>query len=132
MKYPLVRDLAAWGLPVRLTCGVLGVAAQPRYRWLKDSVCQRDLDYAYLVNELVDLHHDDSEFGYRFLADEVKDRGHVVSETRVHKLCRTHQIGVYADIRRSQVRRVRCTHRLNPPFVAQTSVERFDPAVLPG
>ena len=92
MKSPLVRDLAAQGFPVRLTCGVLGVAAQPYYRWLKDPVCQRDLEDAYLVNELVDLHHDDPEFGYRFLADEVKDRGHVVSETRVHKLCRTHRI----------------------------------------
>jgi hypothetical protein len=92
MKYPLVRDLAAQGFPVRLTCGVLGVAAQPYYRWLKDPICQRDLDDAYLVNELVDLHHDDPTFGYRFLADEVKDLGHVVSETRVHKLCRTHRI----------------------------------------
>jgi hypothetical protein len=92
MKYPLVRDLAAQGFPVRLTCGVLGVAAQPYYRWLKDPICQRDLDDAYLVNELVDLHDDDPTFGSRFLADEVKDRGHLVSETRVHKLCRTHRI----------------------------------------
>jgi transposase InsO family protein len=92
MKYPLVRDLAAQGFAVRLTCGVLGVAAQPYYRWLKDPICQRDLDDAYLVNELVDRHRDDPTFGYRFLADEVKDLGHVVSETRVRKLCRTHRI----------------------------------------
>ena len=92
MKYPLVRDLAAEGFPVRLTCGVLSIAPQPYYRWLAGPICARDLDDAYLVNALVDAHRDDPPFGYRFLADEVKDRGHRVSETRVHKLCRSHQI----------------------------------------
>ena len=28
MSYPLVRDLAAEGIPVRLTCGVLGHSTQ--------------------------------------------------------------------------------------------------------
>jgi putative transposase len=92
MRYPLVRDLAAEGFPVRLTCGVLNIAAQPYYRWLRSPICPRDLADAYLVNELVDLHRDDPPFGYRFLADGVKDRGHRVSETRVHKLCRAHRI----------------------------------------
>jgi len=31
---PLVRDLAAEGIPVRLTCGVLGFSAQAYYAWL--------------------------------------------------------------------------------------------------
>jgi transposase InsO family protein len=92
MKYPLVRDLAAEGFPVRLTCGVLELAAQPYYRWLKNPVCDRDYDDAYLANELVDLHEDDPTFGYRFLADELHDRGHEASETRVHKLCRRHRL----------------------------------------
>ncbi len=34
MSYPLVRDLAAEGIPVRLTCGVLGHSAQAYYAWL--------------------------------------------------------------------------------------------------
>ena len=92
MKYPLVRDLADEGFPVRLTCGVLNIAPQPYYRWLRSPLCRRDLEDAYLVNELVDAHRDDPTFGYRFLADEVKDRGHATSETRVHKLCRSHRI----------------------------------------
>jgi hypothetical protein len=33
MKFPLVRDLAARGFPVRLTCGVLGFSAQAFYKW---------------------------------------------------------------------------------------------------
>ena len=40
MKYPLVRELAAEGFPVRLTCGVLKLAPQPYYRWLKSPVCR--------------------------------------------------------------------------------------------
>ncbi len=34
MSYPLVRDLAAEGIPVRLTCGVLGCSPQAYYAWL--------------------------------------------------------------------------------------------------
>ena len=32
--YPLVRDLAADGIPVTVTCRVLKIARQPYYRWL--------------------------------------------------------------------------------------------------
>ena len=32
MMFPLVRDLAAEGFPVRLTCGVLGFSAQAFYK----------------------------------------------------------------------------------------------------
>ena len=35
MSYPLVRDLAAEGIPVRLTCGVLGHSRQAYYAWLE-------------------------------------------------------------------------------------------------
>ncbi len=43
MSYPLIRDLAAEGIPVRLTCGVLGHSAQAYYAWLAAPVSQRDL-----------------------------------------------------------------------------------------
>lgn len=33
MMYPLVRELAADGVPVTVTCRVLGIARQPFYRW---------------------------------------------------------------------------------------------------
>jgi len=33
MMFPLVRDLAAEGIPVRLTCGVLGFSPQAFYEW---------------------------------------------------------------------------------------------------
>ncbi len=87
MSYPLVRDLAAEGVPVRLTCGVLGHSTQAYYRWLRQPVSQRDLDDAYFTNMLIDAYADDPEFGYRLLADELELAGHKVGERRVWRLC---------------------------------------------
>ena len=33
MRYPLVRDLAAEGIPVAVTCRVLGFSKQAFYKW---------------------------------------------------------------------------------------------------
>jgi transposase InsO family protein len=87
MRFPLVRDLAAEGFPVRLTCGVLGFSAQAYYRWLARPVSDRDLEDAYVTNALVDFHRDDPAFGYRFLADELDRAGITVGERRVWRLC---------------------------------------------
>ena len=87
MSYPLVRDLAAEGIPVRLTCGVLGHSRQAYYAWLANPVSRRELEDAYLTNALIDAHGDDPEFGYRFLADELELLGHDVGERRVWRLC---------------------------------------------
>ena len=90
--YPLVQDLAAEGFPVRLTCGVLGFSTQAFYKWQAKPICQRDLDDAHLVNDIVDIHADDPEFGYRFIDDELERAGHEVGEGRVQRLCREHKI----------------------------------------
>lgn len=87
MSYPLVRDLAAEGIPVRLTCGVLGHSRQAFYAWLANPISWRELEDAYLTNALIDAHGDDPEFGYRFLADELERAGHHVGERRVWRLC---------------------------------------------
>jgi transposase InsO family protein len=87
MSYPLVRDLAAEGIPVRLTCGVLGFSAQAYYQWKAQPVSDRDWADAHLINALVDAHHDDPAFGYRFLADELDRAGINIGERRVWRLC---------------------------------------------
>ena len=87
MSFPLVRDLAAEGFPVRLTCGVLGFTAQAYYKWLANPVSARDLQDAYLTNALLDAHRDDPAFGYRCLADELDRAGITVGERRVWRLC---------------------------------------------
>lgn len=86
MPPPLVRDLAAEGFPVRLACGVLGFSRQAYYAWAAAPVSVRDLDDAYLSNALLDAHGDDPAYGYRFLADELTDPGHVAGERRVWRL----------------------------------------------
>jgi hypothetical protein len=75
MSYPLVRDLAAEGILVRLTCGVLGHSTQAFYAWCAEPISTRELEDAYMIIALIDAHGDDPEFGYRFLADELERAG---------------------------------------------------------
>lgn len=87
MMYPLVRELAVDGIPVTVTCRVLKIARQPYYRWLKAPVSAGELDKAYLANAIFDTHQDDPEFGYRFLADEVRAGGHQACDRTVWAHC---------------------------------------------
>lgn len=87
MKYPLVRELAADGIPVTVTCRVLKLARQPYYRWLATPVTDAELAEAYLANALFDAHRDDPEFGYRFLADAARDAGHAACDRTMWRVC---------------------------------------------
>ena len=87
MTYPLVRELAAEGVPVAVTCRALGFSKQAYFKWLSDPVSQRDWDDAHLTNVAIDIHRDDPAFGYRFITDELKERGLSCSEDRVWRLC---------------------------------------------
>jgi transposase InsO family protein len=86
--YPLVRELAADGIPVTVTCRVLKIARQPYYRWLAEPVTDAIWDEAHLTNAVFDAHRDDPEFGYRFLADEARLAGHAVCDRTVWRICR--------------------------------------------
>ena len=91
--YPLVRELAVDGVAVAVSCRVLGLARQPYYRWLRSPFTERQLAEAHLANAICDAHRDDPEFGYRFLADEIR-RSEVhagVSDRVVWRICRDHQ-----------------------------------------
>lgn len=88
MMYPLVRELAEDGIPVTVTCRVLKIARQPYYRWLAQRVTDAEWDEAHLANAVLDAHRDDPEFGYRFLADEVRQAGHSVCDRTVWRICR--------------------------------------------
>jgi putative transposase len=90
MMYPLVRELAVDGVPVTVTCRVLGFSRQAFYAWDANPVSDRDWDDAHLVNAILDVHGDDPEFGYRFIADELAADPSVVdaSENRIWRLCR--------------------------------------------
>lgn len=90
--YPLVTDLAADGVPVAVTCRVLGFSKQGYYRWRASPVTERDWADAHLVNAALDIHIDDPAFGYRFIADELPGKGVTAGENRVQRLCKDHGI----------------------------------------
>jgi transposase InsO family protein len=92
MMFPLVLDLANDKIPVAVTCRVLGFSKQAFYQWKASPVSQRDWDDAHLINAAIDIHHDDPEFGYRFIADELPARGVTASRNRVSRLCSQHRI----------------------------------------
>jgi putative transposase len=92
MIYPLVTDLADEGIPVALTCRVLGFSRQGYFKWRANPICDRDLSDAYLINDAIDAHNDDPGFGYRFISDELEALGHEASENRVQRLCSLQRI----------------------------------------
>lgn len=91
MMFPLVRELAVDGVPVTVTCRVLKLCRAQYYRWVDEPVTDGQLDEAWLSNAIFDAHRDDPEFGYRFLADEVRLADHDVSDRVVWRICRDHQ-----------------------------------------
>ena len=107
MMYPL--DLAAKDAPVRVpiavTCRVLGFSKQAFFQWRKEPVSQRDWDDALLINAAMDAHRDDPTFGYRLVADELKEAGFTASERRGWRLCSEQRIWAVHAKKRGLTRR---------------------------
>jgi transposase InsO family protein len=124
MMYPLVLDLADDGVPVSVTCRVLGFSKQAFYRWKAKPVSDRDYDDAHLINAAIDVHHDDPEFGYRFITDELAAQGWRASRNRVGRLCTQQRLwSVHA--------RKRGRHRRPGPPVHDDLVRREFTAAAP-
>jgi transposase InsO family protein len=124
MIYPLVRELAAEKIPVAVTCRVLGFSTQAYYKWLACPVSQRDWEDAHLINAAYDIHADDPAFGYRFITDELRERGLTAGENRVARLCSHQRIwSVFA-------KKPGLTRQAGPP-VHDDLVDRDFPAPAP-
>ena len=78
-----MRELAADGIGVSLSCRVLGLCRQQYYRWLAVPVTTAEWDNALLANAVRIAHRDDPQFGYRFLVDEVRAAGFDPAERTV-------------------------------------------------
>jgi len=88
MMYPLVQELAIDGIPVVVTCRVLGFSPQSFHKWKANPISDRDWADAHLINAAHDIHRDDPTFGYRFICDELgAEYGIRASENRVQRLC---------------------------------------------
>lgn len=68
-------------------CRLLMIARQPYYRWLANPVTAAEPEAAHVANAIFDAHRDDPEFGYLFLAEEVRQAGHVVCDRTVWRIC---------------------------------------------
>ena len=66
---------------------MLGISRQAYYQWKRDPVSQRDWDDAHLINAALEIHADGPTEGYRFIADELAQRGFIASENRVWRIC---------------------------------------------
>lgn len=86
-----MKELAAGGVPVTVTCRVLKLARQPYYRWLDAPVTPAEHAEAHRANALFSAHRDDPEFGYRFLADEARSTGAVMADRTAWRICRDNQ-----------------------------------------
>ena len=117
MIYPLVTDLADEGIPVVLTCRVLGFSKQAYFKWRANPITQRDWDDAHLINAALDIHHDDPGFGYRFIADELERKGVKASRNRVNRLCTLARIWSVHSRKRGR-------HRVPGPPVHDDLVKR--------
>jgi hypothetical protein len=82
MRYRQVVDLAAEQIPVAVTCRVLGLSKQAFYTWRAEPGGQRDGDDAHLINAAREIHHDDPEYGSRFITDELAGQGLVTGRNR--------------------------------------------------
>jgi transposase InsO family protein len=71
---------------------VLGFSTQAFYKWRARPVSDRDWSDAHTTNVIVDVHADDPEFGYRFIADELEAVGERSCERRVWRLCREQRV----------------------------------------
>ena len=70
-----------------MTCRVLKLARQPYYRWRANPITDAELVEAYRANALFDAHHEDPEFGYRYLVEEARDAGEPMAERTAWRIC---------------------------------------------
>jgi putative transposase len=128
MIYPLVRELAVDGIAVTVTCRVLKITRQPYYRWLANTVTDAEWDDAHLANAVFDAHRDDPEFGYRFLADEVRHGGFEVCDRTVWRICRDN--GWWSVFGKPKNRRCFTAEAPNQLWLADITEHRTDEGKL--
>jgi transposase InsO family protein len=90
MIYPLVRELAADGIEVAVTCRVLELSRSSYYDWLSRPASLRDLEDAYLIDEIRAIHDASREtYGAPRVHDELRlGHGHRLGRKRVARLMR--------------------------------------------
>jgi putative transposase len=121
MIFPVVRELSAHGIPVATACRVLQVSTAGFYEWNSRPPSPRDLEQAYLMNEIHDAHK--ASFGTygrrRVHAELVLGKRLHVSRGRVGRLMKS------AGLQGVHRRRLRgCTRRNEAATSSEDLVQR--------
>lgn len=104
MIYPVVRELAADGFAVTTVCRVLEVSTSGYYEWQNRPPSARDVDDAYLLDQIFDIHAASrGTYGVRRVQAELRlGRGIRCGTKRVERLMRAGQL---AGVHRRRFRR---------------------------
>ena len=121
MIYPVVRELSADGIPVATACRVLQVSTSGFHEWNTRRAGPRDLEQAYLMNEIHDAHKaSHGTYGHRRIhAELVLGRHRAVSPGRVQRLMKCTGL---QGIRRRRL--AGCTRRDEAAVPSQDLVNR--------
>lgn len=95
-----VDSRKAEGFPVGAACSAAGIATTTFYEWVARYVkgpCARDVDEAYLVNEMVRIHRaSNGAYGSPTIHAQLRSLGWVVNHKKVERLMRENSIvGVF-------------------------------------
>ena len=90
MIYPLVRELAADRIDVAVACRVLEIPRSCYYDWLGRPASARDVEDAYLLDEIREIHTASREtYGAPRVHDELRlGRGRQIGRKRIARLMR--------------------------------------------
>ena len=108
MRYRCVAAQKAAGFPVRAACDAAGVSTTAFYEWAAKppGPTPGELDEAYLVNDIIDIHRDwDATYGQPRMTHELRRRGRRVNHKRVERLMREHGIVGYRPRKRRSLTR---------------------------
>jgi putative transposase len=127
-RYRCVAAQKADGFPVTAACEAAGVSRTAFYDWAAQGTdpSPRELEEAYLLNEIIDLHELDDTYGRPRMTAELRRRGWSVNHKRVQRLMAEHGIAGYRPRKR------RSTTKQDPgaPPIPDRLGRRFDPDAI--
>jgi transposase InsO family protein len=95
--------MKAEGFPIAAACEAAEVSTSAYYEWLHRSTgpTAPELDEAYLINRIRDIHSDsDATYGGPRMTEELRRQGHCHNHKRVERLMREHDIVGVTERRR--------------------------------
>ena len=110
-----------YGVPVELSCELLGVSRAAYYRWLSGKKCARELENEKIAEIVEKIHTENPDKGYRRIKDDLAhDHKLNVNEKRVLRICRSLDINSTIKYRNNG-----CTRQAaNPQHIADNVLNR--------